>query len=152
MLTRVFAIQVDWMITAPHHGKSLVDAIAGKDKYDVMNGFIHGIGSERMDEFFKKLSESDKVAEYLNREDRGAYDTKHKITDGKRTLSSRKYEVTNYDAAGCVDMEDCAWEIPNDCWRKEEKPAWARAEGGSKYWTTQNGMSEMFHFRYHYMR
>ena len=58
LLADRFNIQIDWMVTAPHHGKNLVDAIAGRDKYDLCNGFIRGLDDAQRDEFFKALSEA----------------------------------------------------------------------------------------------
>ena len=40
LLAKAFGIQIDYMVTAAHHGKSLVDAIAGKDKYEIGNALI----------------------------------------------------------------------------------------------------------------
>ena len=61
MISKAFYIEIDWMITAPHHGKNLVDAIAGKDKCDLCNGFIKGMDKAARDEFFKKLSNTENV-------------------------------------------------------------------------------------------
>ena len=45
LLSLFFGIRIDWMVTCPHHGKNLVDVIAGRDKYDLMNAFIRGMSS-----------------------------------------------------------------------------------------------------------
>ncbi len=125
-----------------------VDAIAGRDKYDLCNGFIHGMSPEARNEFFKNLSEAWKCRDYLNRPERGANDSKHRPTDGRYTLQKRHYEVTNHEDG--VTLAHCHWKINENQWNKELKPDWARVEGESKWWTTQKGLSEMFHFRFHW--
>ena len=82
--------------------------------------------------------------------------------DGKRTLSSRKYFVSNYKQGhktgdsdilhyNQIPMEECKWEVPDSCWSAALKPHWALSgeDGENDKWTTQNGLKEMFHFRYH---
>ena len=45
LLSDIFAIEIDWMITAPHHGKGLHDALAGLDKHYLANAMIRGMDS-----------------------------------------------------------------------------------------------------------
>ena len=85
------------MITATHHGNNLVYAIAGQDKYNLSNAFIHGMESATRNEFFDMLSEARKCAELLNNPKRGDNDTKHKNPiDGTRSLKDWHYEVAYY--------------------------------------------------------
>ena len=66
LLADIFRIEIDWMITAPHHGKNLVDAIAGKDKHFLANEYIRRMDSAMRDQFFKKLSKAWKAKDALN--------------------------------------------------------------------------------------
>ncbi len=120
-LSDIFKITIDWMVTAPHHGKNLVDAIAGRDKYDICNGFIHGMNSGQRDEFMKLLSEADKCCERLNDPTRGMGDTKHKKpSDGTRSLNLREYKVSEYNSKE-ITAKSCGWIIKDKHWNKAVK-------------------------------
>ena len=143
MLADAFGIEIDWFVTAPHHGKGLVDAIAGKDKYDLMNGFIRGMDKATRNELFEKISQATACREYLSRENRSKGDTKHstkKPSDGKHTLSERECVVTDYGVAG-MPAKNCHFEIRTSQWAKAAKPQWAidKKPKGGKWWTTKNG-------------
>jgi phosphatidylserine/phosphatidylglycerophosphate/cardiolipin synthase-like enzyme len=66
ILGMIFGVEIDWLINTPHHGKCLVNAIAGRDKYDLCYAMIRGMDSAQRDEFFKLLREAAKVATFLN--------------------------------------------------------------------------------------
>ena len=113
------------MVTALHHGKNLVDAIAGRDKYDIMNGFIHGLDPATRGEFFQKLSGAEKFCKFLNNKERGAGGTKHKPSADKRTLKNRDYEVTNYDGVDDgktgIPAKKCNWKVAANQWNRQPK-------------------------------
>ena len=160
-LCAIFKIRIDWMVTAPHHGKNLVDAIAGRDKYDLANGFIRGMDSAMRDEFFQWLSEARKAARFLNErgtvvnykkpklEDRKR-ETNKTTHDSSRTLKSRTYEVSNYDEekdGWRMPAENCSWELNKSQFNAECPPVGANGKRGKKY-STKVGLKEMYHFRF----
>ena len=60
ILAKIHNLSVDWMVTCPHHGKSLVDALAGLDKFLLRNGYIFGITSAQGEQCGKQLSEAER--------------------------------------------------------------------------------------------
>ena len=84
ILAKIYNLSLDWMVTCPHHGKSLVDALAGLDKFLLRNGYTFGITSAQREQCGKKLSEAEKAVEFLNNPGWGEGDTKHKKEDGNR--------------------------------------------------------------------
>lgn len=139
-----FAIEIDWMITAPNHGKNSVDALAGKDKAHLQNGYLFGICNAARDAADKLLSEATKACKYLTEWYAGKTlpDTKHKYKEGQIKLSSRTYDVTNYDDADSkIPVKNCSFEIKDSQWNKGA----AGVPNGNK----QNKLKDMFHFRYH---
>ena len=134
LLADAAGIEIDSMITCPHHGKNLVDAIAGRDKHDLCNGFIRGMDSSQRDEFFKCLSEAKKFKTYLEDPKRGAGDTKHKTTDATKQLSAREYDVSSYEDG--IPLENCAWSIKDSSWNKQLEMT--TACGTKVYYTTKN--------------
>ena len=159
-ICEIFKIRIDWMITAPHHGKNLVDAIAGKDKHDLANAYIRGMDPAQRDEFFRMLSEARKAEKFLsNRPEIRNWkkpkfeDRKNKnkagVDDGKRTLNRRKYEVSNYDKirdGKGIPVANCLWEVKKPQFNSEY-PGGVKTKGVNKY-TTKVGLKEMFHFRF----
>jgi tRNA(Arg) A34 adenosine deaminase TadA len=107
ILGMIFGAEMDPLINAPHHGKCLVDAIAGRDKYDLCNTMIRGMKSVQRDEFFKLLSEATKAAKFLN-EKHATIDVKQKtITKDKLTLSERIYVVSNSEHNSIPHSNSC---------------------------------------------
>ena len=91
------------------------------------------------DEFFKGLSNAEKCCKYLNKEDRRANNTRHKVSDGSHVLTERKYFVSNYEndkknegAHGHVPMDNCKWKIHDHCWNTQDKDEWALTEDERK--------------------
>ena len=126
LLSDIFAIEIDWMITAPHHGKGLHDALAGLDKHYLANAMIRGMDSAQCDEHFKSISEAEKCCDKLNDPSRGENDSKHgnkrglKPTDKARKLNDRKYSLSNYDGEP-IPAKDCGWKIMDSQWKKAFK-------------------------------
>jgi hypothetical protein len=86
----------------------------------------------RIDEFGKAVSEAEKACIYLSDPRRPLGDSKHKKKEDDTHISSRKYEVSNYDTEKDIPPKNCAWTVDG-------------FEVG-----LNNGISEMHHFRYHY--
>ncbi len=149
-LSDCFRIRIDWMVTAPHHGKNLVDAIAGRDKHDLANAYIRGMDPAQRDHFFKLLSEARKAAKFLS--DRPEVnDRKHKLPVDRISLTTRTYEVSNYDELEVdgqrMPAKGCTWEVRGKEFNAEYKPASQGQKRGTKY-NTKVGLQEMFHFRF----
>jgi hypothetical protein len=67
---KMHRIAIDWMVTCAHHGKNLVDTLAGRDKYNLRCGLIHGMSSAQVDELGNRLSEAEKCCKRLNEKNR----------------------------------------------------------------------------------
>ncbi len=146
-LSRKYGIPVDWMITCAAHGKNLVDALAGRDKFDLRNGFIDGIINAMRDAAGNCITEATKCRENLSQPERGMGDTKHhrkhrKLADGSYQavvrgdgtyVTSREYDVSNYNLKNPIPVEHCKFVIMNGGFNKGP----------------MNQRHEMHHFWYH---
>ena len=153
LLGLIFGISIDWLIHAPHHGKCLVDAIAGRDKYDLCNKMIHGMDDAQRDEFFKLLSEAMKAAHCLNNRELVKNNKKAQPTDGRLTLSEREYAVSNYEL-NTVPFSNCVFKIRKKYFNKEyaryHKTGPKKGKPIGPSYKTKVGHKEMFHFRTHW--
>ena len=150
LLAKAFGIQIDYMVTAAHHGKSLVDAIAGKDKYEIANALIQGMSEADRNEFYERLSSADKCAKWLSRHDRGeGASLKHTKIDGKRHLTHRQYDVSNYDVKG-IPAGGCFFDIKSNQVNWNVQP-WKNPNEKNRSQWHQNQLGEMHHFRFHYL-
>ena len=139
VLSAQFGIQIDWWITTAHHGKDLVDALAGLDKFFLRNGMIDGLDSVQRDEDFQKLSQSDKAVKFLMNVDRGEGDTKHKARLDGKDVKSRTYETSDYDDVDKIPVANCTYKAGK---------GFDKGKAGTAE-SKKNGIREMNHFRYH---
>jgi hypothetical protein len=66
-LANLRSTPINWMVTCAHHGKSLVDALAGRDKYDLRCCLIDGtLNNAAVDCYGIGLSEACKCCDRLN--------------------------------------------------------------------------------------
>lgn len=146
-------ITVDWMITAPHHGKNLVDALAGRDKNDLMNALVMGLDSSMADANLKrKTSEAIKAAKHLNARHRwrkNSPDSKHKRKEDANWVENKCWEAVDYDKEG-IPLEHCFFQIKKGGF--DEGPRLGKDANGVQLKCPENynnGTTEMFHFRHH---
>jgi hypothetical protein len=142
MLSTEFGIAINWMVTAPHHGKNLVDALAGRDKYDLSNGLIKGLDCLMVDADGNKISEAEKCCRYLNDQRRTGKlvgDTKHKHHEGSTHITSRAYGVTNFTKDNPIPLEGTSYKVESG-FHKGKK-----THGDH----TKNGIHEMYNFFFH---
>jgi hypothetical protein len=137
LLVDRFGFAVDWMVTCAHQGKNLVDALAGRDKFDLRNGYIWGIDSAQRDANGKQLRETAKACNILNDPARGEGDYKHKKTAGGKHLKSRLYDPTDYESKWEIPAQNCKYQITSGFSSGAKGTAQAK----------QNGVHEMHHFR-----
>lgn len=149
ILGMIFGVEIDWLINAPHHGKCLVDAIAGRDKYELCNAMIRGMDSAHRDEFFKLLSEAAKAAKFLN-ERHATMDVKHNaVTKDKLALTERTYVVSNSEH-NSVPYSKCCYHITKSQFNKEHCNYTPDGKGIGAAYSTKVGHKEMYHFSTHY--
>ncbi len=135
----IFGIHIDWMVGARGHGKCKVDAITGKDKYDLSNAMIRGMDAATRGEFFNKLSGAMRAREYLTEyRQKRVRDTKHKDLPPGRKVHSRRYEVAEYTIDKPISCEHSAWVIKTSEWKKGDP----NKDGVNA--KTKNGLHEMF--------
>jgi len=111
-LSNAHGININCSITCAHHGKSTVDALAGGDKHFLRNGYIRGIDSTMVDESWNVMSEAKKAAKWLSSPDRCnglRGDTKHRLSEDTRNVSTRTYEVTEYSLETPIPMANCTF-------------------------------------------
>ena len=136
-----YGIIIDIMINCAHHGKCLVDALAGRDKRDLSLGHIDGIESAQKNANGKRILETDKARGFLQDPERdlGLGDTKHKRAKIVSKLTSRNYETTNYESKHDIPLANSSYKIVSGF--DTGKPG--TPEG------RKNGLKEMFHFRFY---
>ena len=146
MLAEHFGIAINWMVTCAHHGKCLVDALAGKDKYDLSNGLIKGLDSAMIDENGNPISEADKSRDYLRElrkqdllDGQLLGDTKHKMKEGATHILTRCYDCTNFTNENDVPLRKTRYEVKSGFYK-------GNAKNGDH---TKNGIMEMFNFYFH---
>ena len=86
-LANMYRISIDVMVTAPYHGKSLVDALAGLDKTVLKQFMIHGLDSATRDENNNEISQAQVCLKVLSSPERkygDKTDTKHKRKEDRR--------------------------------------------------------------------
>ena len=148
------------MINCAHHGKCLVDALAGRDKYDLKIGYIEGIDSAKRDEFNKKILECVKARRHLEEREKQRQEAeqgesdKHDLVDSKHPkgerkhtkkkdplthVSSRQYDCTLYATEEDIPFRDCTYRVKSGFDKGKSKTPKGR----------KNGLHEMFHFRCH---
>ena len=148
ILAYIFGIEIDWMICAPHHGKNLVDALAGRDKHDLNNAMIRGMESAQRDEFFRLLSEAEKACKYLNNRPLVFNRKKRRGETGMEKLKSRTYHVSNYEQ-NTVPMDSCQFNIRKKCFNKEYA-SYKDGKPVGRAYTSKVGLRDMYHFRFHW--
>jgi hypothetical protein len=140
MLATEFNLRINWMVTCAHHGKCLVDALAGRDKHDICNALISGMDDAMIDEHGDKIGEAQKACNCLMNPKRingldG--DTKHKRHEGQTYICSRCYEVTNYDETdNKLPLKGTTYVVVSGFYEGK------KADGDEKY----NGIMDHFHF------
>jgi hypothetical protein len=135
-LADMFQIPIDVMVTAPYHGKSLVDALAGVDKSLLSNKLIKGFDSATRGANGKIISQAEvcyKVLADPARRFGDVTDSKHKRKEGEESVEERYYHVSNYTNENPIPIKDCTFKINPQQWGKG----------------TKNKIKEMFHFYYH---
>jgi hypothetical protein len=142
-LAKEHKIAIDWMVTCPHHGKNLVDALAGRDKYDCRCKLIRGMCSAQVDDMGNRISEAEKCCVSLNDKIRikglQEGDTKHKRREGDSYIHTYHYEVSDYTDDEPIPLKNTAYEVWRGFYRGKKEIGNHR----------QNGMKEMFHFYFH---
>jgi hypothetical protein len=141
LLADRFGFQVDWMVNCAHHGKCLVDALAGRDKYDLRNGYIYGIDSAQRDHNGIAIKETDKACKFLGDPTRGEGDYKHNYLIAKHKCTTRSYQSTDYASKHDIPGSNCKYKIVSGFDKGQKNTPEAK----------QNGIHEMHHFRYHPM-
>ena len=124
MLADRYRICIDVMITAPYHGKSLVDALAGLDKSVIKAGLRRGIDCATINDKNEPISQAIACFRYLAHEDRrygDITDTKHKKKEGQSRVDERHYGISNYSAANPIPLKDCSFKIDADQWGDGQK-------------------------------
>jgi hypothetical protein len=131
-LSHWFEIAIDVMVTAPYHGKSLVDALAGVDKSLLSQKLVKGFDSATRGADGKIISQAEVCVAVLSDETRrygSCTDTKHKKHAGEARVDERYYELANQ----LIPLQECAFRVDPKQWGKG----------------TKNKIKEMFHFYYH---
>ncbi len=135
-LANSFQLPIDVMVTAPYHGKSLVDALAGVDKSLLSRKLIKGFDSATRGADGKIISQAEVCYQVLSHESRrfgDVADSKHKRKEGQESVEERYYEVNDYPKDDPIPVQDCVFKIDSKQWGKG----------------TQNKIKEMSHFYYH---
>ena len=138
-LSLAFEIPLDVLVTAPYHGKSLVDALAGVDKA-LINRLLND--KDALDnatrKFGKLVSHAQLVYPHLASEDRkhgSVADTKHKHHKDDGRVHDRHYEVTAYNDKSPIPFKNTTFDIKPSQWGKAKE--------------TKNKQREHFNFRFH---
>jgi hypothetical protein len=86
LLSCAKSVVIDWMVTCAHHGKSLVDALAGQDKYDLRCCLIDGtLDNASVDCLGKGVSEACKLqTTQLNQTNQWTPQRQHKAQEVSR--------------------------------------------------------------------
>jgi hypothetical protein len=120
----------------------LVDAIAGRDKYDLCNAMIRGMDAATRDEFFNRISAAMRAHKYLTElRHKGVKDSKKKAKEWDSKVNRREYRVSKYTIDEPIPCENSSWSIKTSEWKKGNPKI-----DGLNY-KLRNGMHEMFHFR-----
>ena len=94
-----YGISIDVMVTAPYHGKSLVDAQAGLDKSMIKQKLIKELDNAIINEHGNHISQAEVCLAALSVDGRkhgDVTDTKHKKKEGKQKFDERHYDLSNY--------------------------------------------------------
>ena len=137
-LSDMFRIPIDVMITAPYHGKSLVDALAGVDKSKLRQDLTDptGFDSATRDADGNIVEQAERCRKSLAHKDRrygSVVDTKHKKQPDKTRVDERFYSVSNYDKDTPIPVKDCGFKVDPSQFGND----------------TKSGLAEMYHFQFH---
>jgi hypothetical protein len=139
-LADIFCIPIDVMITAPYHGKSLVDALAGLDKNFLRKLLIHCFDSATRDAIGKIISQAGVCKDALEGAERHevtSQDTKHKKDPSKTHVDERHYALTDYNDERQIPIKDVNFFI--------DPKQWEKVNGKDK----DNKLHMMFQFYFH---
>jgi hypothetical protein len=144
------------MVTAPHHGKGTVDALAGVDKNFLRNHFIavhnegddsgrYKMASYTVDSDGKEVSFAKRCVEMLKDPERQFGAKSHSKSTKReegRKVRARFYSVSNYRIDGKIlPIENTAFKVVDGF----DKPTYIDDEGKKKV-TKKNGIQDHYHF------
>ena len=126
------------MITAPYHGKSLVDALAGVDKAVLRQKLTDakGFDSATRDADGNIVEQAVVCADELSAESRRhglVVDTKHKRRPDQAKVDLRQYKVSNYTKEEPIPFKDCTFKAHPSQFGSEPK----------------SGLAEHYQFQFH---
>ena len=119
-----YRICINVMITAPYHGKSLVDALAGLDKTVLKRMLINGFDSAIIGDDNKEISQAQVCHAVLadsNRRNGDVNDTKHKRKNNKTRVEEQHYGISNYDRQNPIPLKECTFKTHSKQWGNVNK-------------------------------
>ena len=119
-----YRICINVMITAPYHGKSLVDALAGLDKNMLERYLINSFDSAIIGEDNNKISQAQVCHAVLanpNRRQGNENDTRHKKNNNKSKVNEQHYGISNYNNQNPIPLKDCTFKTSAKQWGNGNK-------------------------------